>query len=529
LKLPVTSRAEKLLLGAAVLGFALLAGAVVLPGDEDAFIYFRFALNVAHGLGLVFNPGERVEGFSSPIWMALLGAGTAWGWAPHVLARGLGVLAGAGTVIASWRLAAALGCGAVARLGVACTVALNAWAIVWSQSGLETPLYSLLLTLSATAYFALGRSERDRSAPELGTGLLLGLTALARPEGALLPLLVLIDAARWMKRRSWLRLALPVAILGGSYLAFRLAYFGAWLPNTSVKAYPLHVDRSVPQALDFLIYTGGSLLLVPLLWRWLARSADRVSVRRLGVLWLGAATLSLGFHFAIGGDYRPGFRYLLPALPLLAATSWRAIELLGFAAHRRAPLVAAPLLGALLLAGSARELGRGAFDLSALPTVFERWRDPFADRSQWGVEVCYWLVSHVPAGSTVAYGQMGKAPYFAALSDHPLRFLDTVGWVDRDIGDLYRLDRKLGDFATALWHGASFSETLQRGREERARAFVDLLLARRPDFILIEPDLQHAGMNRVLPADPRFQAAYEALGGIGQPHAIQVFRRRTAG
>src|SRR5437899_2242148 len=35
---------------------------------EDAFITYRYALNLALGHGLVYNPGERVMGFTSPAW-----------------------------------------------------------------------------------------------------------------------------------------------------------------------------------------------------------------------------------------------------------------------------------------------------------------------------------------------------------------------------------------------------------------------------------------------------------------------------
>src|SRR5215470_3908444 len=35
---------------------------------EDAYITFRFSRNLASGNGLLYNPGERVMGFSSPLW-----------------------------------------------------------------------------------------------------------------------------------------------------------------------------------------------------------------------------------------------------------------------------------------------------------------------------------------------------------------------------------------------------------------------------------------------------------------------------
>src|SRR5665213_117600 len=34
---------------------------------DDPFITFRFAANILRGFGPVFNPGERVEGFTSPL------------------------------------------------------------------------------------------------------------------------------------------------------------------------------------------------------------------------------------------------------------------------------------------------------------------------------------------------------------------------------------------------------------------------------------------------------------------------------
>src|SRR4029077_17355811 len=35
---------------------------------EDSFITFRYARNLAAGQGLVYNPGEHVMGFTSPLW-----------------------------------------------------------------------------------------------------------------------------------------------------------------------------------------------------------------------------------------------------------------------------------------------------------------------------------------------------------------------------------------------------------------------------------------------------------------------------
>ncbi len=38
---------------------------------DDTFICFRYAANWLAGEGLVFNPGERVEGYSDFLWVVI--------------------------------------------------------------------------------------------------------------------------------------------------------------------------------------------------------------------------------------------------------------------------------------------------------------------------------------------------------------------------------------------------------------------------------------------------------------------------
>src|ERR1700738_1680717 len=41
---------------------------------DDAFISFRYAENLARGAGLVYNPGERVEGYTNFLWVLIIAA-----------------------------------------------------------------------------------------------------------------------------------------------------------------------------------------------------------------------------------------------------------------------------------------------------------------------------------------------------------------------------------------------------------------------------------------------------------------------
>ena len=41
---------------------------------DDAYIGLRYARNLSVGEGLVFNPGERVEGYTNFLWVIILAA-----------------------------------------------------------------------------------------------------------------------------------------------------------------------------------------------------------------------------------------------------------------------------------------------------------------------------------------------------------------------------------------------------------------------------------------------------------------------
>lgn len=40
--------------------------------SDDAYISYRYARNLSDGIGLVWNPGEHVEGYSNFLWVAIL-------------------------------------------------------------------------------------------------------------------------------------------------------------------------------------------------------------------------------------------------------------------------------------------------------------------------------------------------------------------------------------------------------------------------------------------------------------------------
>src|SRR5437773_1541112 len=69
---------------------------------DDAFISFRYARNLVQGYGLVFNPGEYVEGYTNFLWTLLMAGVVALGNDPEIVSKLLGLLSNGATVLLVW-------------------------------------------------------------------------------------------------------------------------------------------------------------------------------------------------------------------------------------------------------------------------------------------------------------------------------------------------------------------------------------------------------------------------------------------
>ncbi|MFC1573450.1 hypothetical protein ACFL6M_07630 [Candidatus Eisenbacteria bacterium] len=101
---------------------------------DDAFISFRYAKNLVDGLGLVYNAGEPVEGYTNFLWTVIVAAAMKIGLEPVVFAQAAGVLFFAATLAllirVSWSLAEDSGSRSLLGLG-AIGLAVHHHAIVF--------------------------------------------------------------------------------------------------------------------------------------------------------------------------------------------------------------------------------------------------------------------------------------------------------------------------------------------------------------------------------------------------------------
>jgi arabinofuranosyltransferase len=386
---------------------------------DDSYITFRYADNLARGLGPVFNPGERVEGYTSFSWMLLMAAVVALKMDPVLISKGIGLLCSLLTFWATYRIAQFLtpnwrSVGWLAVLGLATSsmLALNA------VMGLETLLYTLLLAL---AVLSLLREAETGSWWRSTT--LFALAALTRPEGLAVFGLTWLYQAIWVRERRPMllaRLILFGAIVGG-HILWRWSYYGDLLPATYYAKTGSLLPRlraGLLYVVEFLIGPGLFLFAAYLLG---LRQPDR---RLRYLFWLcGGYILVIIWE---GGDWMPGLRFWVAILPFLFLILAQAIITAyhRFRVHPGTKLLKTITWGGLGLLGA---IYLALFVSQTLITyTYVRWRTAGYD----GVHrpLATWLAEHTPPGDSVALMDIGIIGYYSHL-----RIIDLTGLTEAHI------------------------------------------------------------------------------------------------
>jgi hypothetical protein len=385
---------------------------------DDAFIALRYSENWIAGVGLVWNPGEPVEGYTSLLWVLLTGVLSSVGVELVIASRVLGLLSLLGLgVLLSRR-------GGRAGFAAAALVLTSGPLIAWSIGGLESLLFSALVTWAVLRAGDL--REEDRAAPFLASGLLFATAQLCRPEGVLFFAIAFSYLALgriWGRGPELRRLGafvLPFATLVGAHMLWRYSYYGEWLPNTAYVKGTISV-ASVAMGFDYLAAFAlhhGLLVAVVVYGLVLGR---RLKGRE--VLLVACIVLYSSYVVVIGGDHMPWFRFFVPILPLLY---WLGMSRL-FALHGGSQRTAFPVWLAAVAVGLVAVWGAGSTLYLAETAGPGGWKqmDPAANH---GSRVGHYIRSAWPKDSVVALNTAGSTAFYSKL-----RSIDMLGLNDHHI------------------------------------------------------------------------------------------------
>lgn len=185
---------------------------------DDAMIYLRYTRNFRQGNGLVYNPGERFNGLTSPLFSYVMAGGsfvtTNW----QLLMIGISTAA---FVAAAIIFGTVFGRNRWESTFIA--TALGSCSYFYSTFGMETTMF--LLMIAVTLYACRIRSDYAVVAAAVLVG--------TRPEGVFLAAPVVLDFL-WHHRR--LPRIAPTSLAAGIFalpFVVNLTYYGQLLPATS--------------------------------------------------------------------------------------------------------------------------------------------------------------------------------------------------------------------------------------------------------------------------------------------------------
>ncbi|NOH11579.1 MAG: hypothetical protein HND51_08030 [Chloroflexi bacterium] len=202
---------------------------------DDAMISMRYAQNLAAGNGFVWNAGgERVEGYSNPLWVVFMASFHLLGLSASQISRYVQLAAAVILMVnlwVVWNIAKEFSKHWLLPL---LTVFLTAFYFPlnnWSLQGMEVS--ALVLITSGAVLLAVRALKADTFSywpyVLLGLGTLFRID-MAAPLGVLTLFMMILDRARLRQHLIW-GVATGLVFLGSQTL-WRLAYYGEWLPNT---------------------------------------------------------------------------------------------------------------------------------------------------------------------------------------------------------------------------------------------------------------------------------------------------------
>jgi len=407
--------------------------------DDDMMISMRYARNLAEGNGLVWTAGgDRVEGYSNFLWTMVMAVVHVFRPPSNVAAipvRAIGYLCTVGMFALAIRLLRVfVPRGVIPAVVMLACMILCKDVILWAAWGFENALLGFLLLVFLVRLF-------ERGGDDWIAYLALALIPITRADGIYLfaanAAIALLLSTNRRRTIAWLALAIvPFA----AHLAFRLSYYGEWLPNT----YYLKIYRLTDRHRRGFEYAKGFTQVYGVLLAVSIASGLAIARRDTrGLAVVGLVLANLGYVTMAGGDMFFDYRFFSHLMPVLFAFAGAGIAILGRG------LVGQLVIAAVLLFVS----------VPPMPKLFQRLLIPDTNGDQQKqIQVAALINKNALPESSIAVVCGGLVPY---MTRRPA--LDILGKSDKHIA---RLDPFPGSMPG---HG---------------KVDTDYLVGRRPDLIV---------------------------------------------
>ena len=333
----------------------------------------------------MFNPGERVEGYTNFLWTVLI-AGLMW--MTPLDGPFLSLIGCLASFVANLLVVCRLGRALHGPTGLyvplaACLLAVQVVFTSFATTGLETMFASLMVNLGVL-FLVLRHDGRGA----LAAGVFFILATLTRPDHALFYIAagaavlvrgagLVLAAPSGSRRAAWRSglglmgaFALPFAAYL-VYLAWKLSYYGSLLPNTyyAKSAGLAYWSQGAVYAAVFYLF-NHAWALAAILLLWLVVRNDNPTERVFKVFAGTAFVLINGYVMRVGGDYMNG-RFYLSLLPLLLLAAERFVY--GYRNARRIGRQRVPRVASLVVLVVLLLTAHGLAGTSVMNDNQDRW------------------------------------------------------------------------------------------------------------------------------------------------------------
>jgi hypothetical protein len=406
---------------------------------DDAMTSVQYAKQLALGNGVVFNVGERVEGYTNFLWVVfmapiygvchLLGVE----FVPVIIH--VNMLIAAGVVLFVYLLGARIwGPRHLATLVAVGLCLVDNSFTVWAALGLEVHFLALFMLLALW----LARTAPRRRA--LYTGLALLGAHLTRPDAGLFCAVVVgnelyeaLVAFRKRDRAGARKAFLDAVVMGAAwavpfaaYFAWRYNYYGALFPNTYYLKLEGEID-AWSRGIEYLRSFLDVRAFVPALGLLAVFALRDKTIRTLFVY----VVLHVYYVTYVGGDFFPGHRFYVPELAHFALLVGAAVDVIyRFAQKERAASLLARIdVGSRELTGFGFAAAIGActlvyvrgLDMGPLQGEVITWRENLRAHRR----MLQWVGKNKPEGASFATCLIGHTGYFSET-----RVIDVCGVLD---------------------------------------------------------------------------------------------------
>lgn len=389
---------------------------------DDEMVSMRYAKNLVLGNGLTWNIGERIEGFSNPLWTFYMAFWHTFGLPdrlnslPILLTNVLFLLINLFYLKKITELVVSKNTLAVFLSVLFCAFyfSINNWAIL----GTETTPLMLITTFSA--YSFLKNNFR------IINFLMLGIGVLIRLDFSVIYLTFLTILFFQKKQEKFFSGGLIFVGIILLQFGLRFGYYGEFFPNTyylKMTGFPiiLRIMRGLYYFAEFAL-KSGIIFILPFIF------ITNIRKIYLLILLLGAGSL---YSIYVGGDVWEYFgganRYLAVVMPLyfviLALVIEKLIALTKKSYNLYLLVILLIPLNLVLLNSAGKDMMRDFLGLTWHQTV---------GANKLNTQKALLINGVVTEGSTVAIEWAGVTPYFA----NDKYFIDILGKNDKYIARL---------------------------------------------------------------------------------------------